>query len=108
MKLRRNGQPYESGEAVKQMRAISIQGRDYTIMTEEGEDYISSLSEYINGKMLEISAGKSMTSHSLAILTALNMADEMFKERQRLERLKEKIRKKSEYLLKKLETKGVG
>ncbi|MFH0977576.1 MAG: cell division protein ZapA [Spirochaetota bacterium] len=56
---------------------VNIYGNEYSIMGEAEPEYILKLAEYIDNKMKEI--GKSVTSGNiaqLAILAALNIADE--------------------------------
>ena len=58
---------------------VNIYGNEYSILGEAEPEYILKLAEYIDGKMKEI--GKSVTSGNtaqIAILTALNIADEYF------------------------------
>jgi cell division protein ZapA len=58
---------------------VNIYGNEYSIMGEAEPEYILKLAEYINNKMVEI--GKTITSGNktqVAILAALNIADEYF------------------------------
>jgi cell division protein ZapA len=58
---------------------VNIYGNDYSIIGEAEPEYILKLAEYINNKMKEI--GKALASGNtaqIAILTALNIADEYF------------------------------
>ena len=63
---------------------VSIFGREYNIKGGSDEDYIRNLAEYVDSVMKDISdkAG-AISSGRIAILAALNIADEMQKERQR-------------------------
>ena len=58
---------------------VNIYGSEYSIMGEAEPEYILELAEYINGRMKEI--GQSIASGNtvqIAILAALNIADEYF------------------------------
>ena len=58
---------------------VNIYGNEYSIMGEAEPEYILKLAEYINNKMEDI--GKTISSGNtaqLAILAALNIADEYF------------------------------
>lgn len=58
---------------------VSIYGNEYSIMGDAEPEYILKLSEYIHNKMKEI--GKTVSSGNtaqIAILAALNIADEYF------------------------------
>jgi cell division protein ZapA len=84
---------------------VSILGRTYSIRSEDDEGYIQRLSAYINEK-IEALQGKGTAPvplQNLAILAALNVADELFKERARYDSLKQKIRTKSTLLLEKMD-----
>lgn len=58
---------------------VEIFGNTYNIQGEAQEDYILQLSDYVNGKMEEVSGSLSSNNHlQVAILAALNIADEYF------------------------------
>ncbi len=61
---------------------VSIFGRDYNIKGGSDEEYIRTLADYVDSVMKDIAdkAG-SLSSGRIAILAALNIADEMHKER---------------------------
>lgn len=61
---------------------VNIFGTEYPIKGDSDVDYIQDVASYVNNKMIEIE--KSLTVKSLlkvAILAALNIADELYKER---------------------------
>lgn len=62
---------------------VSIFGRDYNVRGGSDDEYIRMLAEHVDSVMRDI-ADKSgtLSSGRIAILAALNIADEMFKERQ--------------------------
>jgi len=65
---------------------VDIFGNEYLIKGEADPAYIKDLAKYVDGKMREITQTTSLvTSSKVAILTALNIADELF----RLKRSKE-------------------
>ncbi len=58
---------------------VTIFGQTYTIKGDTEPEYILELADYVNGKMEEVSAGiVSSNSTHVAILVALNIADEYF------------------------------
>ena len=65
---------------------VSIFGREYNIRGGSDEEYIRELAGHVDSVMKDIAdkAG-TLSSGRIAILAALNIADEMNKERQRLE-----------------------
>ncbi|AYV56899.1 cell division protein ZapA [Leptospira kmetyi] len=57
---------------------VRILGEEYTILSETGEDYIHSLADEVDRKLRELGAGMPGASRQkLAILAALNFADEL-------------------------------
>ncbi|MBN2158639.1 MAG: cell division protein ZapA [Spirochaetes bacterium] len=63
------------GNSVK----VTISGQTYTINGDAPRDYILQLAEYLNLKMEEVRAGCSSANQTqMAILAALNVADEYF------------------------------
>lgn len=84
---------------MKKTYGITILGQHFNIKSDEDDAYIHAVSEYVNAKMDEIKESANLPVRNLAILTALNIADELFKERARYTGLKEKIRGKSNALL---------
>ncbi|MBL8149428.1 MAG: cell division protein ZapA [Blastocatellia bacterium] len=67
---------------------VKIYNQTYTIRGDGNSDYIIQLAEYVDRKMREVAA-ETMTADSLrvAILAALNIADELHKMRRKLEQL---------------------
>ena len=65
----------ENGQVVK----VSIFGHDYPIRAKvEDEDYVRAIAHYIDAKMREIQETMQPSSEmKVAILTALNIADEL-------------------------------
>ncbi len=56
---------------------IAVAGQNLTIRTDESERYVKELAEYVDGHMGELTRGqKGTTTLSIAILAALNIADE--------------------------------
>ncbi|EMF84309.1 cell division protein ZapA [Leptospira weilii serovar Topaz str. LT2116] len=66
---------------------VRILGEEYTILSEAGEDYIYSLADDVDRKLRELGTGMPGASRQkLAILAALNFADEL----RQLKEIKEK------------------
>jgi len=73
---------------------IEVFGRNYKIRVkgEEDEKYISRLTSYVDQKMQEIAVkSRSADPTKIAVLAALNIADEYFLSRKRLEQIDEGI-----------------
>jgi len=79
---------------------VSIFGRDYNIKGSSNDDYIKTLAAHVDSVMREI-ADKTgpLSSSRIAILAALNIADEMHKERQRFRELADELARELEEVL---------
>ena len=73
---------------------IEIYGQKYRIRVkgEEDEKYIGHLTSYVDQKMHEVAVkSKSADTTKIAVLAALNIADELFLSQKRLDQLNEAI-----------------
>lgn len=62
--------------------SVQIFGREYKIRGHADKTYIREMAKYVDDKMKELAANASLPSQDrLAILVALNIADELFQER---------------------------
>ena len=69
---------------------VKIYGQEYTISGERDEQTINEIAEYVDTKMREISRFFSSTvPGSLAALSAVNIADELFEAREEVAKVKE-------------------
>ena len=63
---------------------VHIFGREYKIKGVADKSYIQKMATYVDQRMKELSKNSSLPSQErLAILAALNIADELFQERQK-------------------------
>lgn len=60
---------------------VEIFGHEYKIKGDSDPGYMTQLAQYVDGKMREIAQGTPVGSARIGILAALNIADELFKER---------------------------
>lgn len=62
---------------------VEIFGAEYRIKGEANAEYVRRVAAYVDGKMQQLAQASSTGSVSkLAILTAINIADELFRERE--------------------------
>ena len=71
---------------------INIRGQQYTLLANESEEYVKQCAAYVDKKLGETAAGSKMALSDCAILTALNIADEKFKEQDASENLRRQIK----------------
>ncbi|NWF91580.1 MAG: cell division protein ZapA [Syntrophaceae bacterium] len=75
---------------------IKIFGQTYTVRTDAEEGHIQEVARYVNEKMEEVlRRSKSVSTLNVAILTALNIADELLREKERRAALLREIETKS-------------
>jgi cell division protein ZapA len=79
----------------KQLR-VNIFGAEYVLKATENEDEIKQIAAYVDQKMREIDQGQALGSNlKIAILVALNIAEELFQTQKYQERLIEQINHES-------------
>ncbi|MGD0915861.1 MAG: cell division protein ZapA [Thermodesulfobacteriota bacterium] len=83
---------------------ISVFGQTYTVRTDAEESYIQAVAQYVNEKKEEIlQKTKSVSTLNVAILTALNIADDLLREKAKRKALFEEIEAKSKDLAEKID-----
>ena len=74
---------------------VSIFGRDYNIRVSSDEEYIKTLAAHVDSVMRDVvDKTGTLSSGRVAILAALNIADEMHKERQRFREFADELAQK--------------
>ena len=71
---------------------VSICGEDYTFVAEEAPSYMQRVGSYVSGKMEAVLSGARVGRTDAAVLTAANIADELFKEQAAAEQLRRQIK----------------
>ena len=65
---------------MKNLIQVEILGREYTVKSDEGEERVKDIAAYVNRKIKEVSeSGQTVSTLNLAILAALNIANDYFK-----------------------------
>ncbi len=76
---------------------LEIYGQSYNLAAEENEEYLKQLAAYVDQKMYAVAdAAHTVDSLKVAVLAALNIADELFMSRSREERLHGPLRERVE------------
>ncbi|MBI4445768.1 MAG: cell division protein ZapA [Acidobacteria bacterium] len=79
------------GETSESITEVKIFNQTYSVRGRTDSDYIRELANYVHGKMTEVSEYTStVDSLKVAVLAALNIADELFLSRQELAVLEKK------------------
>lgn len=71
---------------------VNICGEDYTFVAEESAAYMQKVGTYVSNKMEEVLSGAKVGRTDAAILTAANIADELFKAQAVSEQLRSQIK----------------
>ena len=71
---------------------ISICDEEYTFVAEEAPSYIQKVGSYVNDKMSELLDAAKVGRTDAAVLTAVNLTDELFKEREAGDALRRQVK----------------
>jgi cell division protein ZapA len=89
---------------VKRSVSVQIAGLRYSLKTDDEDRMVKALASYVDGKIREVQKhSRSPDTQAVAVLTALQIAEELFNERRETSELRKKIREKSQSLLDYLE-----
>ena len=72
--------------------AVTICGDEYTLVAEESATYMQKVGSYVSDKMNEVLSSAKVGRTDAAILTAANIADELFKAQAASEQLRSQIK----------------
>jgi len=76
---------------------IEIYDQSYNVSAAQNEEYLKELAAYVDGKMRTVAeATRTVDSLKVAVLAALNIADEMFSLRQRQQEVEGPLRNRVE------------
>jgi cell division protein ZapA len=88
---------------------IKVFGQTYTVKTDAEEDHIQEVARYVNEKMGEVlKKTRSVSTLNVAILTALNIADDLLREKEKRIALLQEVESKSKELVEKIDIKLSG
>jgi cell division protein ZapA len=97
------------GKERERLVEIKVFGQTYTVKTDAEEEHVKEIARYVNEKMEEVlKKTKSVSTMNVAILTALNIADDLLKEKEKRITLLREIEVKSKDLAEKIDTKICG
>jgi cell division protein ZapA len=86
-----------SAAVQEQFVKLEIYGQPYNLSVDENEHYLKELAAYVDAKMHAVSeAAHTVDTVKVAVLAALNIADELFMARSREEQLRGPIKQRVE------------
>ena len=71
---------------------ISICGEEYTLVADETPSYMQKVGSYVSGKMTDVMNAAKVGRTDAAVLTAVNLTDELFKSQAAAEQLRGQIK----------------
>ena len=77
---------------MKNKITVSIAGQEYTMIAEEGEDYVRRCAAMVDKQVREVMDGVHLGRSDAAVLTALNLADQFLTEQEASENLRRQIK----------------
>jgi cell division protein ZapA len=87
---------------VKRSVQVEIAGQQLTIRSDEGADYVHQLAEYVDAHLRVLSGGRRITNQQslqrVALLVAMQLADELFREKDLHQRFRRRVGDKLEVL----------
>jgi len=96
----------EFHEEKKQNIRVNIYGQEYPIRSEADIGYVQRVAGYVDRKMKEIAEKiPARNQAQIAVLAALNIADELFKEREDKEKKLSEVEEKTQSLIEWLDAK---
>ena len=80
---------------MKNKVTVTIAGQDYTLVATEDAAYMEKVAQHVDNKLREVTDSSNVSTMEAAVLTALNITDEYFKEMEASENLRVQLK---EYL----------
>ena len=84
---------------------VSLLGQRFTVRTERDDEYVASLARHVSRQLDEVrKQTRAVSTHHLALLVALNLADQLFQREEELLKLKQGLRVKTNDILQNVKT----
>jgi len=85
---------------LKKQYHIRVLGEDISVLSDSGDEYVETVVKYVNDKVKEIQdTTKTINTVHVAILAALNIADEYYKVKEIKEDICQQMESRSEKLI---------
>ena len=79
---------------------VSLLGQNFTVRSDKDETYVHSLASFVTRRYEELQRQtRTVSSHELALLVALNLADELFRAEESAQASRAEIRERSLQIL---------
>ncbi len=77
---------------MKQKITVSIAGQEYTMVAEEDETYVQRCAAMVDSQVREVMGGARLGLSDAAVLAAMNIADQFYREQDASENLRRQIK----------------
>jgi cell division protein ZapA len=85
---------------LKKQYHIRVLGEDISVLSDSGDEHVETVVKYVNDKVKEIqNTTKTINTMHVAILAALNIADEYYKVKEIKENICQQMESRSEKLI---------
>lgn len=92
---------------MKKQIEIKVMGQKFMVRSESSEEYINAVADFVDQKITEIVKGsKSVASLNVAILAAMNIADEFMKYREQKDKQVSKVEEKIKTVIELIDLQG--
>lgn len=93
----------EDRSTMGELHQITVMGREFRIRSESDAEHLREVARYVDERISEVAEGqRHVAIQNVLLLTALNMADELFRLRAEQETMTANIRHQSRALLERL------
>lgn len=70
---------------------VHIAGKEYAISSYDSEAYVQNIAAWVDRRMRELHQATRLPGGQLAVLTAMNAADDMMKSREEIRKLRQEL-----------------
>lgn len=80
------------GDRVKNKVPVTIAGKEYTMVAVEDDNYVRQVASYVDGQIRDILEQSHLSQTDAAVLAALNIADQYYREQAASENLRRQVK----------------
>ena len=77
---------------MKQKITVTIAGQEYTLVAEESEEYVTRCAQLVDSQLTQVMEGARLGRSDAAVLAAMNLADQFYREQEAGENLRLQIK----------------
>ena len=81
----------EAKDMEKIRTTVRVAGKEYTIASYDSQEHVQRVAAYVDRKMNELNLATRLPSAQLAVLTAVNVTDDMLKAQDEVRRLRKEL-----------------